>query len=230
MKVLIFIPSFNDQEQLSSITRELLNLDSNYTILVVDDGSEPPIQLDLDQAILFRIPFNSGLGVASSVALHIAKSNHFDYFVRLDADGQHPTYNVKKILDKLKLDNSDVCIGERTNHENLTSVHKVTATLIKRHISLLSNLVTGLKIMDWNTGFFALNRVAMELLSRFNYARYPEIELYLNAHHLGLVISSLKVEQLGRKNGVSTLTITHSIRLLIRFYLILFRQIMRRTV
>ena len=98
MNILIFIPTFNDQEELARLINELHESHHSYKILVIDDGSMPPIILETDKALLFRIPYNAGLGTATSISLHIAKYNNFDYIVRMDADGQHPTQNVKKIL------------------------------------------------------------------------------------------------------------------------------------
>ena len=230
MKILIFIPTLNDQKELVRLINELCQFHHAYTIYVIDDGSMPPIFLETDKALLFRIPFNAGLGTATSIALHIANYNNFDLMVRIDADGQHPTQNVKKILDKIILENCDVCIGERSNNERLDTVRHILATLVKKQINFLSNLMTGSQIKDWSTGFFALNRPAIKELAQFDYARYPEVELFLNAHHLGLKISTFNIVQSNRIHGFSSLTIFQSIRLLIRFYFLLLRQILRKVI
>jgi hypothetical protein len=230
MKILIFIPSFNDQKELAKIITELFDLNDTYTIYVVDDGSIPPIYLNLDKAFLFRIPFNAGIGAAMSIALHISKSNNFDFMVRVDADGQHPTQNVKKILDKMILENDDLCIGQRLNNESLDTFRDILGTLVKKHINFLSNLITGNQINDWSTGFFAMNRFAIKEISQFDYARYPEVELFLNAHHLGLKISTFNIQQYNRIQGFSSITFAQSLRLIIRFYLLLVRQILRKII
>ena len=99
---------------------------------------------------------------------------------------------------------------------------------MKKHINFLSNLITGNKIKDWSTGLFALNQLAIQELSQFDYARYPEVEIYLNAHHLGLKITMLNIEQSNRNHGFSSLNLVQSLRLMIRFYLLLIRQILRK--
>jgi glycosyltransferase involved in cell wall biosynthesis len=228
MKSFILIPSFNDQLYLQKIINDLGELDNSWFIFVVDDGSDPPICIDIEKAILFRIPFNAGLGVVTNIALHVAKLNDFDFFVRIDADGQHPIQNVKKIIEKLMTEKCDLCIGERANHESYANFQLCIASFTKRHLAFISNLMSGMKIKDWNTGFFALNRFAIEKLSHKYYARYPEIDLYLNASNLKLAISTVKIEQHKRSDGKSTLTTTHSIRMVIRFYLILANHILGR--
>jgi hypothetical protein len=230
MKILIFIPSFNDQKELSNIIKELYELNHTNTIYVIDDGSVPPIFLDIDKALLFRIPFNAGLGAATSIALHIAKTNNFDFMIRIDADGQHPIQNVKKILDKIFLENGHLCIGQRLNNESQDTFRDIIATIVKKHMNFLSNLITGNQIKDWSTGFFVLNKFAIQELSLFDYARYPEIEIYFNAHYLGLKILIFNIEQSKRIHGFSSLTLFQSLRLLIRFYLLLVRQILRKII
>jgi len=228
MKILIFIPTFNDQNELTRLISELYKLNHTYTIYVIDDGSVPPIILETDKCLLFRIPFNAGLGAATSIALHIAKSNNFDFMVRLDADGQHPTQYVQEIIDQMILEKHDLCIGQRINNESLDTFRNVLATIIKKHINFFSNLITNNKIKDWSTGFFALNQLAIQKLTQFDYARYPEVEIYYNACHLDLKISTFNIVQLNRANGFSSLSLIQSFRLLIRFYLLLIRQILRK--
>lgn len=45
MKLLFFIPSFNDQEGLPELVQSLVNAYPEATVLVIDDGSEPRLVL-----------------------------------------------------------------------------------------------------------------------------------------------------------------------------------------
>ena len=139
-------------------------------------------------------------------------------------------YEIRKVIAWHYLKNCDVCIGERSNNERFDTVRHILASFVKKHINFLSNLITGSQIKDWSTGFFALNQLAIQELSQFDYARYPEVELFLNAHHLGLKISTFNIEQSNRTHGFSTLTFFPSLRLLMRFYLLLLRQILRKVI
>jgi glycosyltransferase involved in cell wall biosynthesis len=209
------------------MTEELVTADQYNTVLVVDDGSTPPLKLKfLNERIkLFRIPFNAGIGVATNIALDFGKKNNFDFFVRLDADGQHNTDYVKEIINKLMLENANICIGERSNHENMNTLRGTAAVILKRHLKLISNSVSGGSLRDWNTGIFGLDSHGMKILSRYQYDKYPEIEIYLRAHKENLVISCHEVSQLSRISGKSTLTFSKSIMLLIRTYLTFVRHI-----
>ena len=137
-------------------------------------------------------------------------------------------HKVKLILDKLISDNVDVCIGERINHEEKRTMRGISAALLKRHMRFIANKITGSDIKDWNTGFFALNQKGIKTLAQFDYARYPETELYLRAYQTRLSMSSITIKQTIRTHGKSTLNIYQSTRLTVRFYLIMIRQLMEK--
>lgn len=227
MKSLVFIPSYNDKKHLETISREILSLDGDFNILIVDDGSTPPLQLDFQhpRISLFRIPFNAGLGVATNIAIDFSLSHEFNFMVRIDADGQHSTRYLNMMKKILVSRDMDVCIGVRTNHESFITFHGYLATITKRHINFLLNSLSNFTINDWNSGCYTLNQSALKKLSMYRYARYPESELYLRAQQSGLSIATLEIEQIKRTDGKSTLTFWPSVRLLIRLYAIAFRHL-----
>jgi glycosyltransferase involved in cell wall biosynthesis len=230
MKNLIFIPSYNDQAELSKLIEELIYVDTQNFILVIDDGSDTPlVNVNIsDRVIFFRIPFNAGIGVATNIAMDYAIINKFNYFIRIDADGQHHPKYVNQILKNLKNLNTDMIVGTRINHKSYGNLRNALATIVKLHMSFLLNKISTTKLNDWSTGFFALNQLAIEKLAVFSYDRYPEVELYLRAAEKELKIATLDIFQLKRNEGNSSLNLLTSVKLLIRFYLILIRYCIER--
>ena len=225
MKNLIFIPSYNDQVELSNLIKELIYLDINNVILVIDDGSDLPLinENSSDKVLFFRIPFNAGIGVATNIALDYALINKFDYFVRIDADGQHHTKYVSQLLKELKKINADVIVGIRINHLSFDGFRNILASIVKLHINFLLNKISTVQLNDWSTGCFGLSKLGIKNLAVFTYDRYPEVELYLRAVEENLKVSTIDIFQLKRKEGTSSLNFLSSIKLLTRFYLILIR-------
>lgn len=80
MKLLFFIPTFNDQDGLVELVRSLVDMHPMSTILIVDDGSKQAIEIPNigSNVLLHRLPTNMGLGVATSVAL--------DFLLRADSN------------------------------------------------------------------------------------------------------------------------------------------------
>lgn len=205
-------------------------MSDSYHCLIIDDGSISPIIFNpcSSKVSIFRIPFNAGLGVSTNIALDLAASCDFDFFVRIDSDGQHPTSYIDETISHIINTDSDICIAERINHESLNTLRDFLSSSMKRHIRFLSNLVTGGDLADWNTGFFILNKYAIHRLQVYSYARYPEIELYLKAHKLNFNISTFPIKQLNRIVGSSSLGVFQSISLLVRFYLFIFKYFIEK--
>ena len=70
-KTLIFIPTFNDVELLSTIIKDVLALGDNYVPLIIDDGSSPRLHVEAlpKGCLLFSLPNNMGLGMCTHIAL-----------------------------------------------------------------------------------------------------------------------------------------------------------------
>ena len=89
MKILIFIPTFNDRVLISSLVKSILALGVEFHTLVIDDGSDPALEIDGlsgPREKYFRCPYNVGLGVTTNIALDYAQKEQFDIFLRIDAD------------------------------------------------------------------------------------------------------------------------------------------------
>jgi dolichol-phosphate mannosyltransferase len=95
-KVLILIPTYNDFARLGELIGEIERSIGDARILVIDDGSAVPIDLNSSsKGVLYvRLPDNYGLGVCMQVAFDHALYNGYDSLVRVDADGQHPVSSV----------------------------------------------------------------------------------------------------------------------------------------
>jgi glycosyltransferase involved in cell wall biosynthesis len=154
--VLIFIPSFNDRERIADLCSQVLSLGENYSVLVVDDGSTPALAIPLRERLhVFRSPYNAGLGCATNIAMDYAYRRHFTALVRIDADGQHEPRYISTVMEPLLNGTADVAVGNRLNSLAGTALRDLLAGVVKRHVRFIANLVTGLQISDWHTGFMA---------------------------------------------------------------------------
>ena len=230
MDTLVFIPSFNDQLSLDPLVNEIISNYNDTSVLVIDDGSKKTLKIKYtsNRVIVFRVPVNVGLGVTTGIALGVAKKNNFKYFVRLDADGQHPVKYIKKMKEKIISTKANICIGERFNHEKFNSVRGVISVVLKRHLRHISNWLSSARLKDWNTGFFGLDRVGIVKMSEFSYSRYPEVEFYLRAHNIGLSVASISIYQKERDMGKSSINLFQSLLLVSRSYFIFLRVLLEK--
>lgn len=211
VKVLFFIPTFNDQQGLPQLVQELLQAYPESTVLVVDDGSVPAIELPLAspahqvRAPLIRLDFNVGLGLVTSVALDYFNQHGFDVLLRLDADGQHPLDEIQGLLAPLIKGEADVVWGERTNHLLRSSTRQWMGSITKQSTAWVGRRVFHSNVRDWFTGFFAINRQAAEAASTAHLERYCEVQLLCIFHSRKLRIATHPVLQLDRQHGQTSI-------------------------
>ena len=214
-EVLVFVPSFNDGESLSDVLTDIRHLGGRYQTLVIDDGSRPdamPRGLG-DEVLRCRLPDNFGLGLCTHVAFDHALKYGYKAVVRVDADGQHPVGEIPRFLQGLA-GGADVVIGNRTNQYAGASLGVFFRWAAKVYFVSVARLITrGRGPSDLNTGFFALSAKAVGILNRFQLERYPEPQIFVLACREGLRLEEIRVEQLERRYGASTLTLLQAARL-----------------
>lgn len=233
MKVLFFIPTFNDQKGLSAIVNSLLNQFQNARVLVVDDGSTPAIDLDLtsgheaQRVCLVRLASNEGLGLATSIAIDYMMQENFDCLVRLDADGQHPLSEIDGLKEKISSNYADVVWGERINHNSMNTPKAVMGSFTKKFTAWLGRLIFKSHVKDWYTGFFAINRAAALVAQDAYLERYCEVQLLCIFHEAKLRVETHPIEQLERNYGQSSINWLGGMMIMLRSLLIMLLYALR---
>jgi dolichol-phosphate mannosyltransferase len=117
-KTLIFIPTYNEGENIDAIIRQILALNLDVDLLFIDDNSPDGTGLKLDHlasmhANLFvqHRPGKLGIGSAHIVGMKWAYQQGYQNLVTMDCDFTHsPDY----IPDFIKnSDNADIVVGSR---------------------------------------------------------------------------------------------------------------------
>ena len=101
MRVSFVIPAYNEEKTVGTVVESLKKEFPSAEIVVVDDGSkdrtsEIATKAGADKVV--RHENNQGLGGAISTGIRNATG---DFCVIVDADGQHPITEVKKVVDSL---------------------------------------------------------------------------------------------------------------------------------
>ena len=114
----IIIPAFNEALTLASV----INSVSKFGIpIVVDDASTDnteEIAISCNAKIV-RHKFNLGYDEALNSGFLYAKNLGLKFVITIDADGQHNSYLVKKVLYHLK-DGADLVIGVRDRTQRIS--------------------------------------------------------------------------------------------------------------
>ena len=219
-KTLVFIPSYNDRLHLDEITEYILNLGEDHIVLIIDDGSEVPIKIKTlsNRVYGFRIPYNAGLGMGLNIALDFAKLKNVDVVVRIDSDGQHPLSDLSSLADSLTEQNKDISLGCRKNSETTDGFVNILRTICKKYMNFILWFLVGIKVKDPHTGFYALNKNAIETMYKISFNRYPETQLLLEAKAEGLTIGSIDIYSKEREHDQSSIRFRDAIFIFLRFH------------
>src|SRR3990170_2268921 len=103
MKLLIIIPSYNEEATVGAVIDEVRRFVPEATILVVDDGSRDATSSKAiaKGVMAVRHPFNMGVGAAMQTGYKYALRNGYDIAVQMDADGQHPANQIWDLIAPL---------------------------------------------------------------------------------------------------------------------------------
>jgi len=160
---MIGIPAFNEEKNIGSI---IAQLNEKYdSIIVCDDGSSDMTSTIASSlgAHVIKHEKNRGYGAAIKTIFNEAKKIEGDVLVTFDADGQHQMSEIDSVLNPILENKSDIVIGSRFlgKTKNLPKYRKIGI----KTITGLTNVMTGTKITDSQSGFRAYSKKVLQEIS-----------------------------------------------------------------
>ena len=211
-KTLVFLPAWNEQASVRETIEEIRGELPEVDVLVCDDGSDDETAERARQAGAFvaSFPFHLGIGAAVHSGYLYASRYGYDFCAHLDADGQHPATELRKLLEAVWSGECDLAVGSRylgDSQEGRRLAEVYNASLSRRlGIALFRRLLTwqtGTQFTDTTSGFRAANRRTV-LAFAYRYASdYPELESLQRAVVHGLVVKEIPVWVRPRQHGKS---------------------------
>jgi hypothetical protein len=212
-RLLILIPAYNEQAAIRGVVSGVRQVVPQADVLVVDDGSadDTARQAELAGAFVVRHPFNLGIGGTVQTGLKFAQRQGYDLVIRVDGDGQHDPHDIPLLHSALLAGQADVVIGSRF----LDTPHNLPIPRMRRLgirvFALMVSLLTGCRATDTTSGFFALNRRAIDTLVAYMPQDYPEVEGRIVLHKAGLTAIEIPARMRARLSGVTSITAWRSI-------------------
>ena len=152
-KICIVIPCYKHTDKIEGVIQKLLP--SGFPLIVVDDGNSKDEALELykicenlKDVFLLHHDRNKGKGASVLTGLLFAKENHFTHAIQIDADGQHDTKDLQKIVKLIDENPEAVISGCPIYDENAPKSRvigrKITNFFVK--IETLSDEITDAMI------------------------------------------------------------------------------------
>lgn len=198
----VIVPTFNEEQTLPSLVRRLITTFKenhiNGEIIIVDDGSTDKTQeitQDLCRKFKNIIVIRHDRRKEKSATLHTGFENASGKLLAMiDADLQYAPEDLPKLLDKIN-EGYDVINGWRKNRKD-SILKKIPSSLY----NLISRLIFGLKVHDFNSGLKIFKREVFEDLNlRIGTHRF----LLFIAKHRGYNVGEVEIQHFRRKWGKS---------------------------
>ena len=218
---LVFIPAWNEEENLPAVLDEVRRELPDVDVLVVDDGStDSTAELARDQgAEVLSFGENRGLKAAIAAGYRHALEQGYRFCGRLDADGQHPAHELRRLLDRVRGGHCDVAVGSRFVSGDGYAAYRYRPSparafgtaVLRRAMALRLDQPFG----DATSGMYAVNDRALPLLAKPYETGAPEVEALLRVSEAGLRLEEVPVDMRERQGGESKLRGRKAVKLVL---------------
>jgi glycosyltransferase involved in cell wall biosynthesis len=232
----VFVPAWNEELNLPAVLDELAAGLPDADVLVVDDGSTDATA-DVARArgaAVLSFAENRGLREGIAAGYGYARDHGYAFVGRVDADGQHPVDELRRLLERVREGSCDVAVGSRfaegDGYEAFryepTAARKLGTAVLRRAM----RAALGRPFRDATSGMYAANAAAMPILAEPYESGAPEVESLLRLGEAGLRVSEVPVHMRKRAGGESKLRGRRAVELVLTVAgtLLLYRFLRRR--
>jgi polyprenyl-phospho-N-acetylgalactosaminyl synthase len=159
--VYIILPAYNEHQTIGAVLETLLR--HSYTVVVIDDGSEPSLLPIVKKYPVYylRHSVNLGQGAALQTGIDFALQKDAGLLVTFDADAQHDVNDIGRLLQELSEGQFDIVMGSRFM-QNASHNLTMTRKLVLKMARYVNFVFTGLLLTDAHNGIRAMTRRAAE--------------------------------------------------------------------
>jgi dolichol-phosphate mannosyltransferase len=212
--LVVVLPTYNERDNLDSITTRIRAAVPAAHILVVDDNSPDgtgKIADDLaseDPRIhVMHREGKAGLGSAYLAGFAWALSRDYDVIVQMDADGSHPAESLPGMVAKLA--DAEVVIGSRYVSGGSVVNWPVHRQALSRGGNLYSRLALGVRVKDITAGYRVFRREVLAALALDQVASQGycfQIDMVWRVVQAGFRIVEYPIVFTEREHGVSKMS------------------------
>lgn len=230
--IVIIIPAYNEGRVIGGVLDKLVKdlkasrLEDGIQIVVVNDGSKDNTKEEVSRkpdVKLINHMLNSGAGAATRTGLAYARELGANYAITMDADGQHDSEDVARVIKEIKKGEVDIVIGSRLINATGMPWYRVFGN---KGLSFFTFLMFGLWVKDSQSGLRSFNRKALEKIT-FNSNNFTfNSELMWRINQANLKVKEIPIKAIYSEyslaKGQSNWEAIHIIRQLLKYRLLEF--------
>ncbi|MBD0401659.1 polyprenol monophosphomannose synthase [Flammeovirga sp. OC4] len=215
---LVITPTYNEIENVELIIRAVMNLETSFDMLIVDDGSPDGTGQKVKELIkefpnrlfLEERTEKNGLGTAYIHGFKWALERDYQFIYEMDADFSHNPNDLEKLYKACKEDGFDMSIGSRYKSGVNVVNWPMGRVLMSYFASKYVQFVTGLPINDTTAGFKCYtNKVLNTILTKdtIHFVGYAfQIEMKFKTWMYGYKIKEVPIVFTDRTRGTSKMS------------------------
>lgn len=216
-KNLTIIPTYNEKENIENIIKVIFALETDFDILVVDDGSPDGTgaivkalqKVYPDQLHLLERTGKLGLGTAYIAGFRWGLARDYDYFFEIDADFSHNPKDLVRLFQSCHQEKADIAVGSRYTKGGKVKNWPFDRIFISYGASLYVRFITWMPVKDPTAGFVCYRRAVLDTidLDKIRFIGYAfQIEMKFAAYQLGFNIQEVPITFTDRVEGVSKMS------------------------
>ncbi|MFT3907979.1 MAG: polyprenol monophosphomannose synthase [Ferruginibacter sp.] len=213
LEKLVIIPTFNEKENIESIIKAVINLQLDYHILIIDDGS-PDGTASIVKSLFPTYPGKLfleerrgklGLGTAYIHGFKSALNKGYRYIFEMDADFSHNPEDLERLYNACK-NGAGMSIGSRYVRGGKIENWPADRIFLSKGGALYTKMITWMPVNDPTAGFVCYKKEVLESinLDGITFVGYAfQIEMKFATWKLGFKIKEVPITFKDRKLGAS---------------------------
>jgi dolichol-phosphate mannosyltransferase len=211
---IVIIPTYNEKENISGILHSVFNLQQDFHIMVIDDGS-PDGTAQIVKGLKTKFPGRlfieerkdkQGLGTAYIYGFKWAIAKGYQFIFEMDADFSHNPNDLPRLYDACKNGGADLAIGSRYVNGGGVVNWPWERVALSKGGSLYTRLITWMPVKDPTAGFMCYKKEVLETinLDKIVFVGYAfQIEMKFAAWKLRFRLKEVPILFQDRTQGTS---------------------------
>lgn len=214
MEKVVIIPTYNEKDNIEAITRAIFDLQQDFHVLVIDDGS-PDGTADIVRGLQREFPQHlfletrqgkQGLGTAYIYGFRWAINKGYEFVFEMDADFSHNPQDLPRLYDACKHQGADLAVGSRYVRGGGVTNWSWDRIVLSKGGSMYTRMLLWMPVSDPTAGFVCYRREVLETidLDEIHFVGYAfQIEMKFATWKLGFKIKEVPIHFADRKFGES---------------------------
>jgi dolichol-phosphate mannosyltransferase len=235
-KLLIFIPTYNEADNVERLCRELSALQLGADLLFCDDHSPDGtgeivnrLAREFSHVRTMHRPGKLGIGSAHARGIHYAYEHGYETLITMDCDFTHQPIDVKRLLAVAQSSGRAVVIGSRyKERDSLPGWNLMRRSLTHLGHFLTVNLLCLPHDATGALRVYQLNALPQELFDRVRSCGYSFFfESLFVLHRNGFLIEEMPIALPARTYGNSKMCLRETLRSVARLFKLYWASVRR---